>query len=146
MNGRALCLLAVVIGAILTSGSALRAAGSAGPIIWSDDVTGTTNTTGFVFDSNCTSARTPDLTEEASTLALVDGWASAAVLDGFTYLTPGVTPADDSSGDNSLQENPRPSDLRSVHSSRRASGLAASKTACTRRIGPRDPRIANNWH
>ena len=124
MNGRALCLLAVVIGAILTSGSALQAAGSAGPIIWSDDVTGTTNTTGFVFDSNCTSTRTPDLTEEASTLALVDGWASAAVLDGFTYLTPGVTPADDSSGDNALITFPG------------ATGLSA--TVSRRQVPPAD--------
>ena len=124
MNGRAFGLLAVVIGAILTSGSALQAAGSAGPIIWSDDVTGTTNTTGFVFDSNCTSARTPDLTEEASTLALVDGWASAAVVDGFTYLTPGVTPADDSSGDSALITFPG------------ATGLSA--TVSRRQVPPAD--------
>ncbi len=100
MCNRFLRFMAILAGFLVVTAATVSASGVSGPIIWSDDVAGETNTTGFVFASNCNSSRTPDATEEAATLALLDDWSAEAVADGFTYLVPAVTPADDASGDN----------------------------------------------
>lgn len=91
---------AMLVGAVtLTAVGAADAAGSSGSIIWSDDVTGTTTRTGSVFGTRCGSG-SANAAEEGATLALINGWATDAVAAGYTYLSPVITPANNTTGDN----------------------------------------------
>lgn len=120
-----LLLLCVIFGFLsyLTFTGVAAASGVAGPILWSDDETGMTSSTGFVFGSNCTSTRPVNPGEESAALSLMDDWATAAVADGFTFLLPATTPADGSSGDSATLTFP---------------GSSVTATVSRRQVSPAD--------